>query len=146
MTTLAEVAGPLKALGVEMIEQPLPAGADAALADFAAPLPLCADESCLVAADVPALAGRYSLVNIKLDKCGGLTEALNIARAARAAGLHTMVGNMIGTSLSMAPNLVIAQTCLYADLDGPLALVRDRAFGLEYRGGQVSGLQRRLWG
>jgi L-alanine-DL-glutamate epimerase-like enolase superfamily enzyme len=146
MTTLAKVAGPLQALGVEMIEQPLPAGADADLADFTSPLPLCADESCLIAADVPALAGRYSLVNIKLDKCGGLTEALNIAQAARAAGLDTMVGNMIGTSLSMAPNLVIAQTCLYADLDGPLALVRDRAFGLDYRGGEVSGLQRRLWG
>jgi L-alanine-DL-glutamate epimerase-like enolase superfamily enzyme len=146
IATLAEVVGSLQALGVEMIEQPLPAGADSALADFGSPIPLCADESCLVAADVPALAGRYGLVNIKLDKCGGLTEALDIMQAARAAGLKTMVGNMIGTSLSMAPSLVVAQTCLYADLDGPLALVRDRAFGLEYEAGRVSIPQPRLWG
>ncbi|HEX4198271.1 MAG TPA: N-acetyl-D-Glu racemase DgcA [Caulobacteraceae bacterium] len=144
--TLAEVAGPLRALGVEMIEQPLPPGADAALADFSSPIPLCADESCLVAADVPALVGLYSLVNIKLDKCGGLTEALRLMQAAETAALGTMVGNMIGTSLSMAPNLVVAQTCLYADLDGPLALVRDRAGGLEYRAGRVSIPQPRLWG
>jgi L-alanine-DL-glutamate epimerase-like enolase superfamily enzyme len=143
---LREVVGPLAALGVEMIEQPLPAGDDAALAGFNSPLPICADESCFVAADVPGLAGRYHLVNIKLDKSGGLTEALALETAARAAGLGTMVGNMIGTSLSMAPSYVIAQGGAFVDLDGPLALVRDRPHGLRYRNGRVSIPEPQLWG
>jgi L-Ala-D/L-Glu epimerase len=143
---LAALVEPLAALGVEMIEQPLPAGDDAGLAQFDSPLPICADESCFVAADVAALADRYDLVNIKLDKSGGLTEALQLAMAARAEGLGIMVGNMIGTSLSMAPSYVIAQGCAYVDLDGPLALVRDRASGLSYRNGRVSIPEPSLWG
>jgi L-alanine-DL-glutamate epimerase-like enolase superfamily enzyme len=143
---LQAVVEPLAALGVEMIEQPLPVGGDAALAGFHSPLPLCADESCFVAADVRALADRYDLVNIKLDKCGGLTAALELEQAARAAGLQTMVGNMIGTSLSMAPSYVIALGCAFVDLDGPLALVRDRPAGLGYDGGRVSVPEPLLWG
>jgi L-alanine-DL-glutamate epimerase-like enolase superfamily enzyme len=143
---LAEAVEPLKALGVEMIEQPLPAGGDEALAGFHSPIPLCADESCFVAADVPGLADRYALVNVKLDKCGGLTAALEMVRVAEAEGLGLMVGNMIGTSLSMAPSHVIAQSCRYVDLDGPLSLVRDRPFGLDYQAGRVSPPRPELWG
>jgi L-alanine-DL-glutamate epimerase-like enolase superfamily enzyme len=143
---LERVAEPLAALGVEMIEQPLAAGADDALAGFRSPIPLCADESCFTSADVAVVQGRYAMVNVKLDKCGGLTEALNLTRAAREAGLEVMVGNMIGTSLSMAPSYVIAQSCRFVDLDGPLALVRDRSFGLCYQDGRVSIPEPRLWG
>lgn len=129
-----------------MIEQPLPAADDGALALLISPVPLCADESCFVAADVRGLRDRYSLVNVKLDKCGGLTEALELMRAARAEGLGIMVGNMIGTSLSMAPSYVVAQDSLYVDLDGPLALTYDRPQGLCYRGGRVSIPTSALWG
>jgi len=146
MDILARSLEPLLALGIEMIEQPLPPGRDGALKGFDSPIPLCADESCLVADDVAALAERYSMINIKLDKCGGLTEALELAAAARREGLDLMVGNMIGTSLSMAPSYVIAQSCRYSDLDGPLALTRDRLFGLSYDHGQISIPEPRLWG
>jgi L-alanine-DL-glutamate epimerase-like enolase superfamily enzyme len=146
MAGLERVAGPLAALGVEMIEQPLAAGADAALAEFVSPVPLCADESCFTAADIPGVRDRYAMVNVKLDKCGGLTEALDLVRAAQGAGLEVMVGNMIGTSLSMAPSYVIAQSCRFVDLDGPLALTRDRDFGLRYEGGRVSIPEPGLWG
>jgi L-alanine-DL-glutamate epimerase-like enolase superfamily enzyme len=144
--TLQRVLEPLMAIGIEMIEQPLPPGGDAALDGLNSPIPLCADESCFVAADLAALRERYSVVNIKLDKCGGLTEALELGEAAKRRGLDLMVGNMIGTSLSMAPSFVIAQDCRYCDLDGPLALVQDRPDALRYNCGEVSIPTARLWG
>ena len=110
-----------------MVEQPLPAGADEALAAIARPLPVCADESCHDRADLPALAGRYDMVNVKLDKTGGLTEALALRDAARAAGFGVMVGCMVGSSLAMAPAVLVAQGAAVTDLDGPLLLARDRA-------------------
>lgn len=144
---LREVVRPLSQLGVEMIEQPLPAGGDEDLAGFTSPIPLYADESCFVTADVAGLKrGGYQGINIKLDKCGGLTEALDMVRAAKKNDLAAMVGNMIGTSLSMAPNHVIAQFCSWIDMDGPLALVRDRAHGLIYDDAIVSPPTAELWG
>jgi L-alanine-DL-glutamate epimerase-like enolase superfamily enzyme len=143
---LKEVVEPLATLGVEMIEQPLPAGRDDDLAGFMSPVPLYADESCFVAADVAGLKGRYQGINIKLDKSGGLTEALDMVRIAKEHGFGVMVGNMIGTSLSMAPNHVIAQFCDWVDMDGPLALVHDRDHGLVYNGAVVSPPTPELWG
>lgn len=142
----AELAPALLRLGVEMVEQPLPAGADAALADMARPLPVCADESCHTAADLPALAGRYDMVNVKLDKTGGLTEALALRDAARAAGFGVMVGCMVGSSLAMAPAVLVAQGAAVTDLDGPLLLARDRAHALVYDEAGVHPPTPELWG
>lgn len=133
-------------LGVEMIEQPLPAGGDAALAGFEHPIPICADESFHDRASIAALAGRYDMVNIKLDKTGGLTEALATAAAARAAGLDIMVGCMVGTSLAMAPAHLVAQSAKIIDLDGPLLLAEDREPPLDVRGSRVSPPTPALWG
>lgn len=133
-------------LGVTMIEQPLPAGADAALADLPRPVPVCADESVHTAEDLAGLAGRYDLVNIKLDKTGGLTEALALATAARRAGLGVMVGCMVATSLAMAPALLVAQGAAVVDLDGPLLLARDRPGGLVYDGATVAPPPGGFWG
>jgi L-alanine-DL-glutamate epimerase-like enolase superfamily enzyme len=138
----AELAG----IGVEMIEQPLPAGSDAALAELDHPVPICADESCRDRASVSALAGRYDMVNIKLDKTGGLTEALATAAAARAAGLDIMVGCMVGTSLAMAPAHLVAQDAKFVDLDGPLLLAKDRAPPLEVHGSRILPPRVALWG
>jgi L-alanine-DL-glutamate epimerase-like enolase superfamily enzyme len=146
ISMLRDAAEPLAELGVEMIEQPLQAGRDADLAGFSSPVPLYADESCFVTEDVAGLKGLYEGINIKLDKCGGLTEALDMVRVAKEHGLAIMVGNMIGTSLSMAPNHVIAQFCHWVDMDGPLALVRDRAPGISFHGAIVSPPQTELWG
>jgi L-alanine-DL-glutamate epimerase-like enolase superfamily enzyme len=110
----------LQAARVELIEQPLPRGDDAALVGFASPIPLAADESCTDRQSLDALQGRYQAVNIKLDKCGGLSEALALAREARERGFALMVGNMCGTSLGMAPAFLVAQLARWADLDGPL--------------------------
>lgn len=143
---LKAVACDLAALGVEMIEQPLPAGEDAALAGIGLPLPIGADESCQTLADVARLAPYYAVMNIKLDKCGGLTEALMMVDAARALGLDLMVGCMVSTSLSMAPAFVIAQHCRWVDLDGPILLADDRAHGMDYTAGMVSVPDARLWG
>ena len=107
---------------------------DSALEGFDGPIPLCADESCHTAADVPRLARRYAMVNIKLDKTGGLTEALNLRDAARQAGLGIMVGCMLGTSLAMAPAMLVAQGADWVDLDGPLLLAKDRESGITYDG------------
>jgi len=131
---------------VELIEQPLPAGADEALAATRRIVPVCADESLHTAADLPALASRYDAVNIKLDKTGGLTEALALAAEARRLGFRTMAGCMVGTSLAMAPALLIAQTADFVDLDGPLLLARDREPGLRYEGSVVYPAPRNLWG
>jgi L-alanine-DL-glutamate epimerase-like enolase superfamily enzyme len=138
----AELAG----LGVEMIEQPFPADDDAALAEFDHPVTICADESCHDRAGVAALADRYDMVNIKLDKAGGLTEALAVAAAARAANLDIMVGCMVGTSLAMAPAHLVAQGAKIVDLDGPLLLAEDREPPLEVRGSLVFPPNAALWG
>jgi L-Ala-D/L-Glu epimerase len=132
--------------GIEMIEQPLPAGADAVLAEVQHTVPVCADESLHTRADLAELMRRYDAINIKLDKAGGLTEALALAAAARAAGLKIMVGCMVATSLAMAPALLLAQGADWVDLDGPLLLARDRQPGLRYEGALVHPPQPELWG
>ena len=136
----------LAALGVELVEQPLPRGDDAALDGLRAPLPLAADESCTDRASLAALAGRYQYVNIKLDKCGGLTEGLAMVREAGRLGLGLMVGNMCGTSLAMAPAFLIAQACRYVDLDGPLLQRRDRDPPIRFEAGLMHVPERALWG
>ena len=143
---LREVLPELSACGVELIEQPLPADADDALADVPHSIPICADESCHVSADLDGLAGKYDAVNIKLDKAGGLTEALALAGAAAAGGFKIMVGCMVGTSLSMAPAMLLAQRAQFVDLDAPLLLTADRVPGLRYDGSTVYPPEPALWG
>ena len=133
-------------LGVAMIEQPLPAGEDAALAQFAHPVPLCADESFHTLGDFERVAGRYEFINIKLDKTGGLTEALRVAQEAQRRGLRIMVGCMLGSSLAMAPAMLVAAQAEIIDLDGPLLLAKDREHGLTYRGSLVEPPTAALWG
>jgi L-alanine-DL-glutamate epimerase-like enolase superfamily enzyme len=142
----AELAPHLVRLGVALVEQPLPAGADDMLAEIARPLPVCADESCTDRASLGRLAGKYDMVNIKLDKAGGLTEALALRAAARAAGLGVMVGCMLGTSLAMAPAVLVAQGAEMVDLDGPLLLAEDRPCPLEYEGSELHPPRPGLWG
>jgi L-Ala-D/L-Glu epimerase len=132
--------------GVELIEQPLPAGRDAALATVRRPVPVCADESVHVASDMTALADRYDAINIKLDKTGGLTGALALANAAAARDMRVMVGCMLATSLAMAPAFLIAQRADYVDLDGPLLLQRDRIPGIRYDGSIMNPPPPELWG
>jgi L-alanine-DL-glutamate epimerase-like enolase superfamily enzyme len=136
----------LAELGVALIEQPLPAGQDAALADIPHPVPICADESCHVTDDLAALVGRYDCVNVKLDKTGGLTEALKLVAASRSHGLKVMVGCMVGSSLAMAPAMLLAQVADFVDLDAPLLLARDRQPGLRYEGSVVYPPKPNLWG
>ena len=131
---------------VVLIEQPLPAGADDALADVAHLVPICADESVHDRHDLAALRNRYDAVNIKLDKTGGLTEALAMIEGAEAAGFAIMIGCMVGTSLAMAPALLLAGRASYVDLDGPLLLARDRPGGLVYEGSTVFPPSSELWG
>lgn len=133
-------------LGVAMIEQPFPEGEDGVLADLERPVPVCADESLHAMDGLEAALGRYDMVNIKLDKAGGLTEGLELATATRAAGVRYMVGCMVGTSLAMAPATVIMGEAAYVDLDGPLLLAEDREPGLRYEDGRVHPPERRLWG
>jgi L-Ala-D/L-Glu epimerase len=130
----------------ELIEQPLPADDDAALASMPRPVPVCADESLHKRADLARLADRYDAVNIKLDKAGGLTEGLALAGEARASGYRIMVGCMVATSLAMAPALLLAQGADWIDLDGPLLLSRDREPGLRYEGALVHPPEPELWG
>jgi len=130
----------------ELIEQPLPANADSPLAGLERPVPVCADESAHTRADLPRLAGRYDAVNIKLDKAGGLTEALAMREAARSAGLKVMVGCMVATSLAMAPAFLVAQGADWVDLDGPLLLARDRAPALRFEYGRLHPPAAELWG
>lgn len=134
------------AAGVRLIEQPLPAGDDDALLDIAHPVPICADESVHDRASLEGLRERYDAVNIKLDKAGGLTEALAVAEQARALGFEIMVGSMVSTSLAIAPALLLAQGASYVDLDGPLLLTSDRLFGLVYEGSKVHPPPPALWG
>ena len=142
----ADLAPHLIRLGVAMVEQPLPAGSDDMLAEIARPLPVCADESCHDRASLPALKGRYDMVNIKLDKTGGLTEALALREAARAEGYAVMVGCMVGTSLAMAPAVLVAQGAEVVDLDGPLLLAEDRDPPLHYDAAGVHPPEPALWG
>lgn len=132
--------------GVTMIEQPLPAGNDQALARIKRPVSVCADESVHDRASLEGLRERYDAINIKLDKTGGLTEALAMAEAAKALGFDLMVGCMVATSLAMAPALMIAQGARVVDLDGPLLLARDRDNGLRYEGSTVYPPDAGLWG
>jgi L-alanine-DL-glutamate epimerase-like enolase superfamily enzyme len=133
-------------LGVLMIEQPLRRGADAALADYRAPLPLCADESCLDVGELELAAQRYQMINIKLDKTGGLTHGLELAHAARKRGLGLMVGSMAGGSLAMAPAFVVGCLCDFVDIDGPLLQQYDRQPGLRFNGSRVDPPESVLWG
>jgi L-Ala-D/L-Glu epimerase len=122
---------------VALLEQPIRRGNESDLDGFTSPIPIAADESALTLADVPGLVGRFNVVNIKLDKCGGLTEALAIAREAKRLGLGVMVGNMVGTSWAMAPAFVVGQLCDIVDLDGPIFLAKDRTPSLTYDQGTV---------
>ena len=122
---------------IKLLEQPLPRGREAELNGFARPLPFAADESVQDASEIEALAGLFDVINIKLDKCGGLTEGLLMAQEARRLGLRVMVGNMGGSSLSMGPSFVLGQECDIVDLDGPIFLANDRRPGVEYADGKV---------
>jgi L-alanine-DL-glutamate epimerase-like enolase superfamily enzyme len=142
---LREFTPPLRELGVELVEQPLPANHDAFLAEFDSPVPLSADESCHDRSSIPGLAGKYDYVTVKLDKTGGLVEALEVLAAAEAAGLRTMVGCMVATSLSMAPGIVAAHNAEVVHLDGPLLLAADREPGLRYDGALVHPPTPEVW-
>ena len=143
---LADIHEELAALRVDMLEQPLPAGHDAALHGFTSAVPLCADESCHTRRDLAGLKGRYDIINIKLDKTGGLTEALALRREAADAGFRIMVGCMIGTSLAMAPALVLADGAEFIDLDGPVWMAKDREGGLMIDRGWIHEAETPLWG
>jgi L-alanine-DL-glutamate epimerase-like enolase superfamily enzyme len=132
--------------GVTLVEQPLPADRDQALAEMARPLPVCADESVHASASLAALTAKYDAVNIKLDKTGGLTEALVMARQAEELGFGVMVGCMVATSLAIAPAILVAQRARIVDLDGALLLARDRRHGLCYENSRVHPATPALWG
>src|SRR6202521_4198389 len=134
------------AAGGEVVEQPLPAGADDALARIKRPVPVCADESIHHRVGLTLLAGKYDAVNIKVDKAGGLSEALALADEAAGAGFAVMVGCMVATSLAIAPALLLAGSAAFVDLDGPLLLARDRPDGLRYEGARVFPPAAALWG
>ena len=134
---LPELVRAMEQQRVSLIEQPLARGSEADLDGFESAIPLAADESVLGLADVPGLVGRFQVVNIKLDKCGGLTEALLMAEEARRLGLGVMVGNMVGTSWAMAPAFIVGQLCDVVDLDGPTFLKQDRVPGVDYRDGHI---------
>lgn len=133
-------------LGVEMIEQPMPANNDSALDHLPRPITLCADESCHDRSSLPQIIGRYDMINIKTDKTGGLTEALALKKAAEEAGLQVMVGCMLATSLAMAPAFIVAQDVQVVDLDGPLLLAEDRECPIEFDDSLMNVYQAGLWG
>jgi L-alanine-DL-glutamate epimerase-like enolase superfamily enzyme len=145
-SSLAENFEACVAASVELIEQPLPAKEDAALAGIARPVPVCADESLHDRAGLAALKGKYDAVNIKLDKAGGLTEALALAEDAERAGFAIMIGSMVSTSLGVAPAMLLAERAKFVDLDGPLLLAKDREPGLRYDGALVFPPSPELWG
>ena len=136
----------LKEFGVELIEQPFLADADEVLESLDHLVPVCADESCHTSADLPRLKDRYEAINVKLDKTGGLTEALRLRENARQSGFKLLIGCMVCTSLGIAPARLLASAANYVDLDGPLLLVRDRDHGLAYRNGKIEMPSRELWG
>ncbi|WP_424985582.1 N-acetyl-D-Glu racemase DgcA [Microbulbifer sp. S227A] len=142
----ADLAPHLVRLGVALVEQPLPAGQDDALLGMERPVPVCADESCHDRQSLASLKGKYDVVNIKLDKTGGLTEALRLRQEALAAGYRVMVGCMVGSSLAMAPAVLLAQGAMITDLDGPLLLAEDRREPLIYDGAGVHPPRAELWG
>jgi L-alanine-DL-glutamate epimerase-like enolase superfamily enzyme len=142
----ARLAPDFAKLDVMLIEQPLKAGQDEALEGYASPVLLCADESLHTRAELALCAARYGCANIKLDKAGGLTEALALARDARALNLQIMIGCMVSTSLAMAPALILAQAAEFVDLDGPLLLAQDRRPGLTYIGSMIEPSTPELWG
>ena len=144
--SFAGLAAKVAELGAVLIEQPFPAGSDTPLARIAAPVAICADESAHTSSDIEDLVKRYDVVNVKLDKAGGLTEGLNTVRAAREVGMGVMIGCMVAGSLSMAPAVLLGQLADVVDLDGPLWLASDIEHGLTYRGGLVDPPLRELWG
>src|SRR5205809_3361733 len=141
-----EIVPALKGLSVELIEQPFPADADEALETFDHPIPVCADESCHTIADLSRLTSRYEVVNVKLDKTGGLTEGLRLFERARESGSKLLIGCMVCTSLGIAPARLLASAADYLDVDGPILLARDREYGLVYRNGKIGVPSRELWG
>lgn len=141
-----EIVSALHGLGVELIEQPFPAAADDALETLEHPVPVCADESCHTTADLPRLVNRYDAINVKLDKTGGLTEALLLTEGARQSGLKLLIGCMVCTSLGIAPARLLVGATDYADLDGPLLLAGDRHHRLVYDHGRIGIPPRELWG
>ncbi len=147
LSMVERFATELRQLHVRLVEQPLPQADDEALANVAHPVPFCADESCHTSDDVAHLKSLYDVVNIKLDKTGGLTEALKLRKVAVDGGMEVMVGCMVATSLSMAPGVLVAQGAVVVDLDGPLLLARDRDAGLIYdEAGRVHPPKKQLWG
>ena len=136
----------LNGLGVELIEQPFPANADEILENLDHPVPVCADESCHTSVDLLRLSNRYEVLNVKLDKTGGLTEALLLSERARKAGFKLLIGCMVCTSLGIAPARLLASATDYVDLDGPLLLADDRHHRLAYENGRIGLPSRRLWG
>ncbi len=136
----------LKELGVELIEQPFPADADDVLETLDRPMPVCADESCHTTADLPRLENRYEVINVKLDKTGGLTEALRLCEGARESGFKLLIGCMVCTSLGIAPARLLASFADYVDLDGPLLLASDRERPVPYKNGRIGIPPRELWG
>lgn len=143
---LSEFITALADCRVQLIEQPLPADADDALAWLESPIPICADESCRTLVDLDRLDGKYQAINVKLDKAGGLTEALALAAEAKRRGFRVMVGGMIATSLGIAPALLVAQQAEMVDLDGPLFLASDRVPGLRYDGSTIQPPEANVWG
>jgi L-alanine-DL-glutamate epimerase-like enolase superfamily enzyme len=141
-----EIVPTLKELRVELIEQPFPAHADEVLETLDHPIPVCADESCHTTADLPRLTNRYEVINVKLDKTGGLTEALRLCERARESGLNLLVGCMVCTSLGIAPARLLATNTEWLDLDGPLLLARDRDHPVQYANGKIGIPPRELWG
>jgi L-alanine-DL-glutamate epimerase-like enolase superfamily enzyme len=141
-----KIVSALKKLDVDLIEQPFPADADQVLETLDHPIPICADESCHTTVDLPRLKNRYEAVNVKLDKTGGLTEALRLCERARENGFKLLIGCMVGTSLGMAPARLLASAADYVDLDGPLLLARDRENGLAYTNGRIGLPSSQLWG
>ena len=146
MAQLVDNAQVLADCNVVLIEQPLPTGQDVELLNVNLPVALCADESCHTRKDLDYLAARYQAVNIKLDKTGGLTEAVALAQEAKALGLDIMVGCMVGSSLAMAPAYLLASQAKYVDLDGPVLVAKDREYGFNIDRGVMSSLDHRLWG
>jgi L-alanine-DL-glutamate epimerase-like enolase superfamily enzyme len=141
-----EIVLALRESGVELIEQPFPAHADEVLETLDHPIPVCADESCHTTADLPRLTNRYEVINVKLDKTGGLTEALRLCSRAGESGFKLLIGCMVCTSLAIAPARLLASTAQWVDLDGPLLLARDRHYEIPYDNGKIGIPARELWG
>ncbi len=146
LSQLKNLLPKLATFNIALIEQPLPANQDHVLEGFTSPIPLCADESLHTSQDLDRLAGLYDAINIKLDKTGGLSQAITLARKAKTRGLKIMLGCMVGTSLGMAPSMMLASLADYIDLDGPLLLDHDRQPGLTYDGALISPPKPALWG